>query len=55
MHRVYLGSQFIANGNTNGIMDDFKKAHKDLDVVHNLLQLSMDGPNINWAFHGALE
>ena len=45
----------MGHGTANDIMDDFKKAHKDLDVVHNLLQLSMHGPNVNWAFHGALE
>ena len=31
-------------------MKDFQKAHKDLDIINNLVQLSMDGPNVNWAF-----
>ena len=29
---------------------DFKKDHQGLDIVHKLLQVSMDGPNVNWKF-----
>ena len=31
------------------------KVHGKLDIVHNLVQLSMDGSNVNWAFHEVLE
>ena len=55
VQRVYLGSQFVGHGRAVDIMVDFKKAHKDLDIVHNLIQLSMDGPHVNWAFHRDLE
>ena len=55
VQRVYLGSQFMGHGRAVDIMVDFKKAHKDLDIVHNLIQLSMDGPHVNWAFHRDLE
>ena len=51
--RVYLGSQFMGHGVADNIMDDFKKVH--LDIVHNLVQLSIDGPNVIWAFHEVLE
>ena len=27
----------------------FKDVHSDLDLPHNLIQISMDGPNVNWA------
>ena len=36
-------------------MNEFKEAQKDLDIVNNLIQLSRDGPNVNWAFFNALE
>ena len=48
---VYLGSQFMGHGAADNIMDDFKKVHGKLDIVHNLVQL----PNVNWAFHEVLE
>ena len=36
-------------------MDDFTKTHKDLDVINNLIQLSMDGPHVNLSFHNSVE
>ena len=50
VEHVYLGSQFMGHGAANNIMDDFKKVHKELDIANNLVQLSVDGPNIVWAF-----
>ena len=55
VERVYLNSQFMGHGTAHDIMNEFKKAHKDLDIVNNLIQLSMDGPNVNWAFLDTLE
>ena len=55
VQRVYLGSQFMGHGAVDDIMLDFKKAHKNLDIVNNLVQLSMDGPNVNWTFLDSLE
>ena len=55
VERVYLSSQFMGHGTTHDIMNEFKKAHKDLDIVNNLIQLSVDGPNLNWAFLDTLE
>ena len=46
----YLGSQFMGHGTADDIMKDFQKAHKDLDIINNLVQLSMDVPNVYWAF-----
>ena len=45
----------MGHGATDNIMDDFKKVHGKLDIVHNLVQLSMDGPNVNWTFDEVLE
>ena len=41
IERVYLGSQFMGHGKLN--------------IASNLVQLSMDGPNLNWAFQDILE
>ena len=43
--RVYLNSQFMVHATVSDMMEDFKKAHNDLDIINNLVQLS-----INWAF-----
>ena len=45
VERFYIGSQFMGHAT-----HDFKKAHQGLDIVHKLLQVSMDGPNVNWKF-----
>ena len=45
--RVYLNSQFMGHGTSKDTMEEFKKAHDKLDIIHNLTQLSMDGPNVN--------
>ena len=29
------------------MMKDFKKAHNGFDIISNLVQLSIDGPNVN--------
>ena len=55
VERVYLSSQCMGHGTAHDIMNEFKNAHKDLDIVNNLIQLSMDGPNVNWAFLDTLE
>lgn len=40
----------MGHGSANNIMDDFKRVHEELDIVNNLMQLSVDGPNVNGAF-----
>jgi len=50
IERSYIGSQFMGPAKQQDTMVEFKKAHDSLDIVHNLVQVSMDGPNVNWAF-----
>ena len=55
VNRVYIGSQFMGHATAEDTLKDFKTAHKDLDIVKKLVQLSMDGPNVNWKFQDNLE
>ena len=48
--KVYLNFQFMVHATVSDMMENFKKAHNGLDIISNLVQLSMDGPNVNWAF-----
>ena len=52
VEHVYLGSQFMGYGAANNFMDDFEEVRKELDIINNLVQLSM---NVNWTFLVALE
>ena len=45
----------MGHGTVHDIMNEFKEAHKDLHILNNLTQLSMDGPNVNWAFLDSFE
>ena len=45
----------MGHATSDDTMDEFKAAHKNMDIVNNLVQLSMDGPNVNWSFHSQLE
>ena len=45
----------MGHGSAKNIMDDFKRVHEELDIVNNLMQLSVDGPNVNGAFLNTLE
>ena len=53
--RVYLNSQFMGHDIVSDMMEDFKKAHNGFDIINNLVQLLMDGPNENWPFLEELE
>ena len=53
--RVYLNSQFMGHATVSDVMEDFKKTRNGLDFINNLVQLPMDGPNVNWAFLEELE
>jgi hypothetical protein len=48
--RHYIGAQFLGHATAEDTMNDFKKAHENLDIVNKLVMLSMDGPNVNWKF-----
>ena len=45
----YLDSQFLGHAWANDLLQNFKLALNKLDTAH-LLQVSMDGPNVNWKF-----
>ena len=45
--RVCLNSQFMGHATMSDMMKDFKKAHNGFDIISNLVQLSIDGPNVN--------
>lgn len=45
---VYLGSQFTGHGSAIDLIRTFKDDYHNLNYVKNLLQISVDGPDINW-------
>lgn len=56
VERVYLNSQFMSQGTVEDTVNEVKEKHKkDLDIVNNLIQLSMDDPNVSWVFFDTLE
>ena len=46
--RNYIGSEFIGHGDEETVVTAFKSVHGKLDYVHNLTQISMDGPNVSF-------
>ena len=46
--RSFIGSNFMGHASAENTFASLKEVHKDLDLVHNLVQVSMDGPNVNW-------
>ena len=49
--RRYVGSSFMGHACTEDLRKSFLDVHSDLDIPQNLVQISMDGPNVNWALH----
>ena len=45
--RSFVGSHFMVYASAEYTFASLKEVHKDLDLVHDLVQLSMDGPNVN--------
>ena len=45
----YLSSSFMGHSTAEGIMENFLEASSEMKMP-NLLQLSMDGPSVNWFF-----
>ena len=43
-----IGSEFNHHEDAEAIVKTFTSVHGELDYVHNLAQISMDGQNINW-------
>lgn len=50
----FLGSQFLGHGTANDMLKHFNKGVLEILPGRNLLQVSMDGPNVNWKFHDML-
>ena len=46
--RSYLGSHFMGHATAEDTYKSLAEIHNGLDLVHNLVQISMDGPNVNW-------
>ena len=46
--RVYLDIQLMCHKSATDLIQRFKDVHHNLNYVRNLLQISMDGPNVNW-------
>ena len=46
--RSFVGSHFMGHASAEDTFAPLKEVHKDLDLVLNLVQVSIDGPNINW-------
>ena len=44
----YIGSHFLVHDNVEETPQSIQAAHGKLDLTHNLMQVSMDGPNVNW-------
>jgi hypothetical protein len=46
--RRYLGSTFLGHSAHSDLLKAFTLVHEGLDYKRNLVQVSMDGPNVNW-------
>ena len=46
--RAYIGTSFMGHATHKDTVKSFEEVHGDLDLVHNLTQVSMDGPHVNW-------
>ena len=53
--RNYTGSEFIGHGDAETVVKAFKSVHGKLDYVHDLTQISMDEPNVNWKIDEVLK
>ena len=45
----YLTSQFMGHATADDVVDHFRSALEGLHL-NQILQISMDGPNVNWKF-----
>ena len=53
VHTRYLTSQFIGHAAANDLLEHFNSSTSDLRRS-GLLQVSMDGPSVNWSFYDKL-
>ena len=47
-HRLYFNSQFVGHARASDLMESLIEVLKDLDYVNKMVQVSMEGPNVNW-------
>ena len=45
--RSFIESHFMGHASAENTFASLKEVLKDLDLVHDLVQVSMDGPNVN--------
>ena len=45
----HLSSLFMCDSTAEGIMNNFLEASSEMKL-HNLVQVLMDGPSVNWSF-----
>ena len=45
--RSFIGSHFMGRASAEDTFASLKEVRKDLDLGHNLVQVSMGGPNVN--------
>ena len=50
----YYDSQFLGHASAEDMLEKFHSCKEDLSC-RNLIQLSMDGPKVNWKFHEMVE
>ena len=46
--RSFIVSHFMGHASAEDTFAFLKEVQKDLDLVHNLVQVAIDGPNVNW-------
>ena len=51
----YLGSQFLGHATADDMVRHFNESIKDKLNVHDMIQISMDGPNVNWKFFNIIQ
>ena len=44
--RSYIGSHFLGYANAEETFQSIQAGHGKLDLIHNLVQVSMDDPNV---------
>ena len=53
--RFYIGSAFIAHGDGDSCLERLLDIIGELDYVHKLVQVGIDGPNVNLKLHSMLK
>ena len=48
INKCYTGSHFLGHAIAEETFQSIQAVHGKLDLTHNLVQVSMDGPNFNW-------